>query len=256
MEVLCHRERSLRVRLLACCLFAGLLGGCVPGAIPRTGDITEHDLSGDGALPIVNYEPQRVVLNNGERIDSKVAFFPSPQAGVRGKLGERWELGGVIAIGRYLAEARFGPIQEQDGAPLSLALAGAAGVRVLPPSPWARLGVDLSKRLGPIALILDGYLSFGTEVHWMNLPEDRVPREDLPREGPFPASASLIRRELRLHVPFGVAFRVSESEQADVDLLFGANAWWVLTHGDALDRKYPDYTATRGVEFSVGLGFR
>ena len=109
---------------------------------------------------------------------------------------------------------------------------------------------------GPVALVLDGYLSAGTELHWMNLPEERVPPEDLPKEGPFPASASLIRRELRLHVPFAVALRLSESEKSDVDLLFGGNAWWVLTHGDAIDPKYPDYAATRGVEFSVGLGFR
>ncbi|MCA9633212.1 MAG: hypothetical protein KC766_36420 [Myxococcales bacterium] len=246
------------MRLLSCCLVAGLvsLGGCVPGAAPRTGEITRHSLSVDGSLPIVNYEPQRVVLSNGERVESKTAIFPSPQVAVRGKLGERWEVGGVIAMGRYLGEARFGPIQESEGAPFSLALAAGAGVRVLPPSPWARLGVDLSKRLGPVALVLDGYLSAGTELHWMNLPEERVPPEDLPKEGPFPASASLIRRELRLHVPFAVALRLSESEKSDVDLLFGGNAWWVLTHGDAIDPKYPDYAATRGVEFSVGLGFR
>ncbi len=233
-----------------------LLSGCVPGASPRTGDITQHSLAVDGSLPVVNYEPQRVVLNNGRRVDSKIAIFPAPQASVRGKLGERWEVGGVIGIGRYLGEARFGPVQESDGAPLSIALAAAAGARVLPPSPWGRIGVDMSKRLGSFALILDGYLSAGTELHWMNLPEEVVPQEDLPKEGPFPASASLIRKELRLHVPFALAARVSESQKGNIDLLFGGSAWWVLSHGDAIDPKYPNYSAKRGVEFSVGLGFR
>ncbi|MGE0328284.1 MAG: hypothetical protein AB7S68_38585 [Polyangiaceae bacterium] len=242
--------------LLGGAVAACTLGGCIPGAAPRTGDITRHELAVDASLPVVNYEPQSVVLHNGNRIDGKVAIFPSAQSSVRGKLGERFELGGVISMGRYLAEARFGPIQESDGAPLSIALSAAAGARVIPPSPWARVGVDMSRRFGSFALILDGYLSAGTELHWMNLPEDKVPQEDLPKEGPFPASASLVRRELRLHLPFGVAVRVSEGESSDADLVFGGNAWWVLSHGEAIDPTYPDYTADRGVEFSVGLGFR
>ncbi|MCB9586454.1 MAG: hypothetical protein H6718_13715 [Polyangiaceae bacterium] len=237
-------------------LVASTLGGCIPGAAPRTGDITQHGLALDASLPVVNYEPQSVVLHNGNRIDGKIAIFPSPQSSIRGKLGERFEFGGVISMGRYLAEARFGPIQESNGAPLSIALSAAAGARVLPPSPWARVGVDMSRRFGSFALMLDSYLSVGTEFHWMNLPEDKVPPGDLPKEGPLPASASLVRRELRLHIPFGIAVRVSEGESSDVDLLFGGNAWWVLTHGDPYDSTYPDYEATRGVEFSVGLGFR
>lgn len=244
--------------------------GCTLPATARTGELTRGLGGGEVALPIVAREPQSAVDADGVRSKSNVSFFPTPVWSARARISH-CEVGGSLMM-RDLVELRCGALQESEGEPLSIASSVAAGWNIKPSGPWARVGIDVSKRFGVVAPMLDAYLSYGPELHYMNR---TIEREGDPREGPFPPSTSLERRELRASVPFGVAFRIVDGDVRTVhgwnddftkpeiqfdfdpsyDLVFGATAWWVL-RSSPIEQSALFYEAERGLAFTIGLEVR
>jgi hypothetical protein len=258
------------VALVAVFCAAGQASGCALPATVRTGEITRSGLAAEAALPIVAYEPQTSVDRDGAAGKSKTSFSPLPSWSVRGRLS-RCELGGSLML-RDVAEVRCGLWQESEGAPISIAPSVAGGYVIYPKGPWVRAGIDVSRRFGVVSPMVNAYISYGPELHWM---QRTSPRDDDPREGPFPASVSSERRELRLSIPFGLAFRIvdgdvhltpgwnddftkeeiEESHDLTWSLVFGGTAWWVL-RSTIREQQALSYDADRGLAFTIGFEIR
>ncbi len=244
--------------------------GCSLPAAVRSGEITRSPVAVEAALPIVAYEPQTSVDDDHVTSTSKVSFSPMPIWSVRGRLS-RCELGGALMM-RDIVEARCGVLQESEGAPFSIAPSVAGGYNIFPGGAWIRGGIDVSRRFGVVTPMVNAYLSYGPELHWM---QRKIVREDDPREGPIPPSVQTARRELRLSIPFGLAFRVVNGEvwvtdgldddgrtpkrfedhAFSWDIVFGATAWWVLK-STVIEQRPLTYDADRGMTFTLGFQLR
>ena len=237
-------------------LLATPLVGCQPASFPRTGEVAAPGKpTVDAALQVVAYEPQRVTLANGRSLGSNVAFFPIISVDARFGIGG-CEIGGLYAMTRVLAEVRCGIIQERRGAPFSLATSGAFGFDYGPHfGAVGRIGLDASVRLGPLRPLIDVYLSSSESIRWL---EDHAP-EQPPIEGPFPASKSVIRHELRITVPIGLAIQLHRGtgEYGDAlsySLVIGATPYRVIHIGSCRDcDAIASWTADMGVGFTLGL---
>jgi hypothetical protein len=145
-------------------------------------------------------------------------------------------------------------LQERWGQPLSIALAGMLAFDFgIYAAPFGRIGLDASRRFGPLKLLADAYLSAGDAYRFIEDPDV------IPIEGPFIGAQVITRREVRLTVPLGIAIRVARLgdswQQADATrswawLVLGATPWWVL------NRQPATWDAGVGVIFSVGFEIR
>lgn len=233
--------------------------GCEPAALPRSGVIVPRGhFAGEAHLPVVQYEPQKVTVagSNGRQLVSSVSWSPMISGGARGSLGG-CEVGGIYQLLRIGGELRCGLLQERWGHPLSVALAGAIALDYGPyTAVFARLGLDASRRFGPVELIADAYLSAGDAYRYLEDPSV------VPIEGPLPGSQSVVRREVRLTVPLGIAFRatqlgelgdawnVTDRSRPWLWIVLGATPWWVL------NRQPTAWDAAGGVIFSAGFEVR
>jgi hypothetical protein len=225
-------------------------------AFPRSGEIVPRGHgAGEAHLPIVQWEPQHVTVpqSNGRRLVSYISWSPVPSGAMRWSFGG-CEIGGLIQFTRVGGEARCGLLQERWGQPVSIALAGMLafdfGVYV---APFGRIGLDASRRFGPLKILADVYLSAGDAYRFIEDPDV------IPIEGPFVGAQVITRREVRLTVPLGIAIRAAHlgnSWRQDDDsrpwlwLVFGATPWWVL------NRQPITWDAAGGVIFSVGFEIR
>jgi hypothetical protein len=213
-----------RVAAAACLACAA----CQPAAFPRTAEVAAPGrFSGAVHFQAAAYEPQRTVTADGRALRSDAAFFPIVSTDWRYGV-KRCEVGGVYAFTRALAEVRCGILQERLGAPFSLAASGAMGVDYGPyVGPVGRVGLDLSVRFGPLRPLVDVYLSTANQGRYMEDPGDP------PVEGPLPGSKGVVRYEVRVTVPFGVAIQIVPPDPTDDrklawSLLLGATAFTVL----------------------------
>lgn len=246
------------MRAAGCLLVVAASAACQPAAFPRSGEVPPAgEISGEVALTPVAYEPQRVTLDDGRRLRSSAAIFPMVSAGLRGSFG-LCEAGGFYAMTRVAAEGRCGVLQPRLGAPIALAVSGAAGVDYGPYfAPFARFGLDASFDLGPIMPMVGLYLSASTQLRYVEDPGDP------PNEGPFPGSKSVVRSERRLTLPIGLAIPVARSTtlsgaQRRIALVLGATPWFLLGAGACLKDHCgaPSWDGDRGVVFSIGVDVR
>jgi len=229
--------------------------GCQPAAFPRTGEVVEAGrFAAEVHLQTAVYEPQRTVTTDGRALRAEVGFIPALVGGARMGVGG-CEIGGVYGMTRLLGEARCGVIQERRGAPLSVALAGAVGLDYGPVTgAVARVGVDVSRRLGPFRPLVDVYVSTANQYRYMEDPGDP------PIEGPLPGSKSVIRQEVRITVPVGLAIELVPRDPSDRmrptwSLVLGANPFAVL-HAPAPCARCLAWNGNAGVGFVVGLEAR
>lgn len=237
-------------------LALGAAACSLPAAV-RSGEITRSPVAVEAALPIVAYEPQTAVDDDHVTSKSNVSFSPMPVWSVRGHLS-RCEIGGAFMM-RDIAEIRCGVLQESDGMPLSIAPSVAGGYSIFPGGPWGRVGLDVSRRFGVVTPMVNAYLSYGPELHWM---QRTIIRDDDPREGPIPPSVQTQRKELRVSMPLGLAFRVvngalvyEDEHGISWDIVFGATPWWVL-RSTIKDQSALSYDAERGLAFTLGFQLR
>ena len=208
-------------------------------------------------MQVVSYEPQKVVLPDGRTGASDVAWFPIIVGTVRGSLG-RCEFGGLWQTTRVGAEARCGLLQERLDHPVSVALSGMMAVDYGPyTGSFGRIGLDVSKRFGPIAPLVDVYLSTGDTERYMEDPSHPPP------DGPVPGAKSIVRREVRVTVPFGVAIRTAQLERDHgpwLWLVVGATPWFLLDkrpcQADGTTPCLVRWDADHGVGFTLGVEIR
>lgn len=191
-----------------------------------------------------------MVVEDGRKLASDVAFFPIVHGALRGSLGG-CEVGGFTQLTRWAAEARCGLLQESRGHPLSVASSGAFGIDYGPyTAPMARIGLDVSRRFGRLTPLVDAYLGTSSALRYIEDPGDP------PIEGPLPGAKSVVRREVRLTVPVALAIElgrwdsISVGEQA-LALVAGATPWVLLDSGPCRD----DPCHTRSWDADSGAGF-
>ena len=228
-----------------------LLAGCQPAAFPRSAEIAdEGDVSAEVHLQTVGFEPQRATLTDGRTLSSKLAVFPIIAGGVRGSIG-RCELGGLYALTRIGPEARCGLLGEKWGDPISVAFSGAGAIDYGGyVGAFGRLGLDVSRRAGPVTAMVDIYLSTANGLRWM------VDPGNIPIEGPLPGSASVLRRENRLTVPVGIGIDLAQPGKMLATLVLGANPYFVIAKGACRDHPCTaSWSADRGAAITVGMEF-
>ena len=199
---------------------------CQPAAFPRTAEVAPHGkITAEVHMQTGAWEPQRTVTADGRELRAEAAFFPMLSGGFR--VGVRGcEFGGAYAMTRVLGEVRCGILQERNGAPFSLATSGAIGIDYGPVTrPVGRVGVDLSVRLGPVRPLVDVYLSTADQLRWIEDPWDPPP------DGPVPGSKSVVRTEVRLTVPFGIAIEIVRPDPRAADQGDRSQPTWSLVLG-------------------------
>jgi hypothetical protein len=233
-------------------LLASGLGsaGCQPAAFPRTAEIAETGtVVGEVALQAVAFEPQRTITSDGRALSTKAAFFPA--VGGAARVGfHGCELGGIYALTRLGPEVRCGLLRERRGHPLSVALSGAAAVDYGPYlGAFGRVGLDVSRRAGPVTAIVDAYLSTSKQYRYMQDPAK------VPIEGPLPGALSLVRNEIRLTLPVGIGFNVGSVDSTRVTLVAGVNPYFVLHAGACQDSpcQAKTYEGERGGALTLGF---
>ena len=238
--------------LLAC--------ACQPLVFPRTAEIAKPkgaSLQADVQVALI--EPQSAVQLDGTHLRSTVSFIPDVGLDVHLGLGQ-CELGLVgVDLGGML-ELRCMAVRQAAGAPFSLAFSGAAGATAsagIGFAPSARVGVDMSRRVGVLEPLLDVYLSTERQAHYI---QTGVVND------PVVAPAGIIvgQQELRLSVPVGVAIIVPERQPWALGLplrsvIIGLEPWFVLAKSShtEIDPTVQSYTTSGwGLSFTVGLAFR
>lgn len=227
----------------AACALALACAGCHLSATPRSGAVAPRGhVAASLALETLSIEPKETLPAPGAR--ATYGWYPDLQLAVRGSLG-RCELGGVTAWGvRHQLEARCALLQERWGHPLSIAFSGAAGVDLPSFQPLGRVGVDISRELGPLVPMVDVYLSTAQEVYVIHLPSGG--------DAPF-NYVWLDRRDVRLTVPFALGVRVTPpTDRTRILLVLGAVPYFVLGSQSCPRCAHP-MRADGGIGFTVGI---
>lgn len=225
-------RRSAVWPMLAVTLAVGGASGCSSSAMPRSAEIAPFgEMAGEVLLPFT-YAPGTArgettagplgtgVAGEPGTIDGSSAahfgLWPGLQAmgsvlffegALRFGLGGGLELGPIASVVRQGGELRWGPVQQADGAPLSIALSAAGAFQpFFDASAWWRTSVDLSRRFGALQLSVGASASHGPVVHHIfDVPErfDGGDRAVLPR-----VRGTL--RGWRLSLPVGVHFDTAD----------------------------------------------
>jgi len=207
-----------------------------------------------GDLQLTLVEPQTVIDLEGVHRRSTIGFVPDLGLDVHGGLG-RCETGVVGVDFGALAELRCAAVQQGRGAPLSVALSGAAGAAAsagIGFAPAARLGVDVSARFGPIEPLVDLYLTTARQAHYVQTGVVNDPVV-------APAGIAFGQQEIRLSVPIGVAFVDRQQKDHEQEAIVGVTLWFTLAapgrfEVDPLVRVYA--MAGWGMSFTLGVAFR
>jgi hypothetical protein len=242
-------------RLCACCVVALSALGCMQRIYPRTAEVLpDKRLALGYNLHTMVIEPQQVVRQDRSKVDSVVGFFPDMEGNARFGTGTCEIALAYAPVLSAIAEVRCPIVQERWGAPISVAFSGAAGATKLLSSsgaaPNARIGIDISHRIGNVVPLIDIYLSTGTGAHYITTSTFNT--------------SNLERQEVRLTIPIGVSFGAKAEERHPwfAPTLFSATAgivpWIVLAGGK--EKISPDfstrYTTDFGASLTFGVDFR
>lgn len=237
-----------------------VLCSCQPIVFPRTAEIAQPGaVALQGSAQLLTIEPQSVLESDGTKASSTVGLVPDLDFDVHVGLG-RCETGLLTFDIGVLAEVRCAVLVQERGAPLSLALSGAAGATAsagIGFAPSARLGVDLSRRFGGVEPLVDVYLTTARQAHYIQTGVANDPVVG-------PVGVVFGRQEIRLSVPIGVAFVAHDKDHRPLDpaahaAIVGIEPWFVLaapghSEVDPVPRSYtvPGW----GLSFSFGVAFR
>lgn len=225
---------------------------CQPMVFPRTADVAKPGKgSFQGSAQLVTIEPQEVVESDGKKSSSTVGFVPDFELQAHFGLG-RCEIGGVGVDLGALAELRCALTRQSHGDALSTAFSGAAGATAsagIGFAPSARLGLDASRRFGPVEIILDVYVTSQRQAHYIQTGVVNDPVVG-------PSGVILGRQELRLAIPVGLAVDLGDPDHRGI---FGVEPWFVLagtshTEIDPVARSYA--IGGWGMAFTLGFSYR
>lgn len=219
-----------------------LAAGCAhSGVTPRTAEIVG---GGDTAFAanyhVATLAPGSMTLADGRTMRGFTGFrdLPDAQAGLallfanvqihaRTAFTKRAEIGVLLGLQEQGAELRLGVLGERWGAPLSLAVSAAATWRPFMSwrRPWYRVGIDLSRRFGRVAPLLDVYATWGPESHAISQPgevaPDPGPTATHVADAPQPYYL-VTRDELRVQAAIGVSI----AKCAGAACTFGIVPYW------------------------------
>jgi len=210
-----------RASIIACALG---FGGCTIGSMTRSAEVARPgDTTGEALMPVkygrgavhsTNDNGETVTVRGGTaplHVDSPgltylliPAFF---EFGLRYGAFAPCEIGPTLTVARYGAELRCGLLQQPDGAPLSVALSGAASYGIIVDDPWwFRTGLDVSRRIDAVQLSAGLYASHGTTMHSMTgLPSG------FGRDADSAPVATAQLRGWRISMPLGVTVETHKS---------------------------------------------
>ena len=207
----------LSLAALACPLAFSV--GCLPGAFPRTGDVVDPGVVGlafrvhGGTLAqgkvTVDKVPKTSVTSLPFGFEPNMAlggYVGLVELSARYGLFHGCEGSANLSILRPGLELRCALTDERRGSTFSIASSVNGAYSTQGRGMWTRVGFDVSKRFGKLAPLLDVYVSTGPERTGFKVD---VPAADTTNEyeefggGPH---VYVVRNELRLSVPIGVAF--------------------------------------------------
>jgi hypothetical protein len=213
-----------------------LLCGCFAvGVEPRSADLAEPGrIGGAGTFSVMGVAPSEADVQttdgrsgvNDEVVAMRAATHPlivigsvvyNTQGRFRVGVVRGVELGVDAGLQQLGGEVRVAVLDEDRGAPVSLALGGGSAWRpfMSVALPWTQVGLQLSSRVGSITPLVNLHASWGPETHALFLDES------FSREcsgfgdegcGEFapPTNLQIHRAEMRLHLPIGLSYTVSE----------------------------------------------
>lgn len=242
------------------CALALFACACQPIVFPRTAEIAKRGaVSLQGGMQVATLDSEKLVDSSGIEQRSNAAFVPDLSLELHVGAG-RCELGTVFEDIAALAELRCALVQQDWGDPVSIAFSGAAGASAsagIGFAPSARLGIDVSKRVGSVEPLAGVYLSTSRQAHYI-----QTGVVDDPVVGPV--GVVLGRQEIRLSIPLGVAFVLPDKAHRPLDptvrsFIVGVEPWFVLASSShvEVDPVPRTFTPTSwGLSFTLGLSFR
>jgi hypothetical protein len=213
-------KTALWVSLIALLGATGCFNAGVPvrtADMPRSGQPSFHlDMT------VVTYAPGRfassagdVQGNSGQRAKlHPIAWLALHAINTVGSfhigVTDGFSIGAIFGVQQLGGELRLGLADQDDGDPFSVSAAAGAAYRpfIQAEGGWYETGLDISRRFGDWALLLNLYLSYGPEAHAFGPPEaldcESTSTEgcELTEYGP-PPYLTATRDELRLHVALG-----------------------------------------------------
>lgn len=266
--------------LLLVVLVVPLLGGCFNAGIqPRTGDLAQGGtVTAGGTFVIAGYAPGTFRSadggsSTGDSAQRAVTDFLSAMFGyflweVTGAV--RWapvdglEVGGSLGIQQQALELRGALLDEDRGAPISLAVSGMAAWRPIYDlhAGWYAVGLDVSRRFGVVAPLIDVYVSYGAERHAIRLDADQDPGCGSfgdPGCGEYGPGRHLVslRDEVRLTFAAGASIEVGDNAW----LTFAVSPYWIAWAADpgaltcfGCDQFIDpvDFDESWGIHFTIG----
>ena len=257
------------------------LMACVHGAIqPRTADLAAP---GESALDLnfnvygfangeltMNADPpwnedETVEVQSGLRGQPIVLilaiFLPmyNSEFVFRRGIFDRFEIGAILGLQQFGIENRVALLDENSSEPFSAALSAGAFYRPFmdPKAVWFRAGLDVSRRFGRVAPLLNFYVSHGPETHLLSADEFD---ESCPDDEFVSCGLVLTRGETRLNGAIGVS--LYPKEDSDIGITFAMSPYYTLWADDRSElscsncNETPDVTGLTedwGMTFTVGF---
>lgn len=219
--------------------------------------------TGTNASATQTYEAES--SSSTSSVDSVLRVFGAPfsaEGSLAYGFSDAVALGGWLSLELLGAELRLQPLSQRDGAPLSATVAlGAAHVGLLPSFErrllqqgfGARVGVDLGLTGGRWEALLGAYGSLiRRRRNVQAVPDEDIHGDEFPGFGP---SVMVIRDELKLSIPFGLALHGGQGA-----VVFGLVPEWTLDASlrEARCRACDSYPLTAfeqvfAIYFTVGV---
>jgi hypothetical protein len=258
------RARALAASALVAALLAAS-AACSPAISPRTADLAKvGKLAGAARISPLSLgeaklttagspKPQYVSTSGGEIPPEGKGFayivgvMGSWELDLRYGVAQWAEIGVSYGFQRMGGEIRFGVVDEDRGQPFSLAASYGAYYSAIGNGPWARAGIDISKRFGRLAPMLNLYVSRGVNYHSsiVDLPGD----QDCPKDSVYPCGVLIGARwyETRLTASIGIAAELDENKA----FVLGLVPHVILSHSPPEEEAR--FKATRTLEHETGL---
>lgn len=248
-----------------------MLVGCFNAGIqPRTGDLVRAgSITAGGTMTVAGFAPGSYDLKSGGESSGNSAqtaqfhilmemfayFIQNAQGFIRWAPIDGLELGGSVGVQQQSIDIRGALLDEDTGAPFSVALSATAAWRPIydVASDWYSLGFDVSRRFGSVAPLLDVYVSYGDERHAVALDADDSGGCNGfgdPGCGEYSAGSILVARrdELRLRFAVGAAFEVEDDAWMTVAVVPYWTAWAGEPHELICENCAAGIVPTRFVE--------
>jgi len=273
-EATVHRDASP----LAALILIALLWGCQTPIHPRSAEVAKPGgLAWNAHLPLTTLAPGHV---EGQGLEGPEHPVPVALDGNSGALGDGtaltilpfwWEFAGHLGVfspcevGIFLGlfrmggDARCQVLWESEGAPLSMALGGAAAF--LPGfernGAWGRVGIDLSRHMAGIAWMLNLALTRGIESHrlFVDDPPDGIgytpPPPNQTYDGESFPYLQIAREETRVAGAFGLGLPLGKG---DWTFVIGLVPYLVIDAGPIAAATCAGCSALHVTRFNEELG--